>query len=274
MKFTVLGATGFIGSHLVKHLREQGHECFVPARGDPSIFTQPLGHVIYAIGLTADFRTRPFDTVRAHVSVLADVLEKAQFDSFLYLSSTRVYGNSTSAQEDVMLQASPKNPSDLYNLSKLMGESLCLCCGKANVRVARLSNVYGNDVESENFLTSIVRDALINKHITLHSALDSSKDYVDIRDVVGILPKITVAGEGKLYNVASGINVSNRELIEKLKQLTNCTVDLSSQAKNISFPAINISQIKHEFGFVPTMVVHKLDMLVSTISTAQSRDIP
>ena len=36
----------------------------------------------------------PFDTIRAHVSVLSEVLEHAEFESLLYLSSTRVYGRS------------------------------------------------------------------------------------------------------------------------------------------------------------------------------------
>jgi len=79
MKFTVLGAGGFIGSHLLAHLRQAGHDCFAPARGDATLFAEELGHVIYCIGLTADFRSRPFDTVRAHVCLLADVLEKAPF---------------------------------------------------------------------------------------------------------------------------------------------------------------------------------------------------
>jgi len=265
MKFTVLGASGFIGSHLSHHLLQQGHECFTPARDDASIYTQHLGHVIYCIGLTADFRTRPFDTVRAHVGLLTDVLEKTQFESFLYLSSTRVYGNSSSALEEAPILASPQTHSDLYNISKLMGESLTLCCGKPSTRVVRLSNVYGNDAESENFLTSIVRDAVLNKHIHLHSALESAKDYVDIENVVEILPKIAVSGKGNLYNVASGINVSNGRIIEKLLTITASTFEVSFDAKSLCFPVIDISKIKQEFSFAPNMLLDKLDMLVSTL---------
>ena len=83
--FTVLGASGYIGSRLVAHLRAQGHTVWAPARGDAEVFTRPLGHVMYCVGLTADFRTRPFDTVDAHVGLLAEVLRRAQFDSLLYL---------------------------------------------------------------------------------------------------------------------------------------------------------------------------------------------
>lgn len=81
---TVLGATGYIGSRLVAHLQAQGHSVWAPVRGDAEVFTRPLGHVMYCVGLTADFRTRPFDTVDAHVGLLAEVLRRAQFDSLLY----------------------------------------------------------------------------------------------------------------------------------------------------------------------------------------------
>ena len=78
--FTVLGASGYIGSRLVAHLQAQGHTVWAPTRGDTEVFARPLGHVIYCVGLTADFRTRPFDTVDAHVGLLAEVLRRAQFD--------------------------------------------------------------------------------------------------------------------------------------------------------------------------------------------------
>jgi len=66
-RVTVLGGSGFIGSHVARHLRRLGVACDTPARDDESIFSRPLGHVIYAIGLTADFRARPLETVEAHV---------------------------------------------------------------------------------------------------------------------------------------------------------------------------------------------------------------
>ena len=44
--FTVLGASGYIGSRLVAHLQAQGHSVWSPARGAAEVFTRPLGHVI------------------------------------------------------------------------------------------------------------------------------------------------------------------------------------------------------------------------------------
>lgn len=262
MRFTVLGASGFIGSNLRDYLTRLGHECFDPTRDDPVIFSEKLGHVIYCAGLTADFRQKPFDTVRAHVCHLVDVLERSDFDSLLYLSSTRVYGNSGSTEEDVVLLADPQNPGDLYNLTKLTGEALCFSCGKRNVRVARLSNVYGNDFSSENFLCSIIRDAVRDRRIVLRTTPDSAKDYIAIHDVMRILPRVALSGRRRIYNVASGINISNRALLDELARLCGCAVSVADEASTIVFPLIDIRRIREEFAFQPSSVLSNLADLV------------
>lgn len=259
MKFTVLGASGFIGSHLRTHLVETGHECLAPVRGDASVFEQELGHVIYCIGLTADFRQRPFDTVHAHICFLAKVLETANFESLLYLSSTRVYAGAASGDEEAQLTA-----GDLYNLSKLTGESLCFASGRNHVRVARLSNVYGDDFSSENFLPSIIRTVVMEQRVMLGTALDSTKDYVSIDDVVSILPKIAVAGKQRTYNVASGRNTSNRELVTRLGEITRISVNEPIDAATTAFPLIAIGRLEHEFAYAPIDVLDCLEGLIKS----------
>src|SRR3989442_14364126 len=102
--FTVVGGRGFIGGHLVRHLQSLGHTCQVPARGERP--AEPA-HVIYAAGLTGDFRQKPFETVRAHVSDLVALLHHGSFDSFLYLSSTRVYAGQERTEEETSVLVNP-----------------------------------------------------------------------------------------------------------------------------------------------------------------------
>jgi nucleoside-diphosphate-sugar epimerase len=261
--FTVLGASGFIGSHLVKHLKSEGCDCHAPVKGE-DISTQNLGNVIYCIGLTADFRTKPFDTVNAHVCCLVDALTRYKFDSFVYLSSTRVYGaREDIAHEEDVIHSQPLIPGDLYNISKIMGESICFAAAKDNVRVARLSNVYGYDSQSENFIFSLIRDALREKKIVLNTTLDSSKDHVSVHDVVRILPEIAVKGKHKIYNVASGKNISAGQIVDRLSSLTGCSVELAANAERICFPNIHISRIKEEFNFKPSCILDDLERLIS-----------
>lgn len=249
--FTVLGATGVIGRHLVHVLCNAGKEVYAPTRDDEKMWCKPLGHVIYAIGLTADFRQRPFETVEAHVSLLARVLQGADFESLLYLSSTRVYSGATSSHEGALLRVQPDNPSDLYNLSKLMGESLCHATQRASVRIARLSNVVGDqEVGSDNFLPTLMREARAGR-IVLRSAPSSAKDYIHIDDVAALLPRIATLGRERIYNVASGIQVSHAEWTEQLARITGCAVEYQKDAPPQGFIPIDNRRLTQEFSFQP-----------------------
>ena len=264
MKTTILGASGFIGSHLASHLREEKINYWAPERGDLAIYKHHLGHVIYCIGLTADFRTRLFAPIDAHVCLLLKVLKQCKFDSFLYLSSTRMYGSGKGiAREEDTIKIQPLDFDALYNISKAMGESICFATGKDNVRVVRLSNVYGYDFKSENFISSLIRDALRNKKIVLYTTLDSRKDYINIKDVVNILPKIAAHGSHKIYNVASGENITNSQIVNILGRLTGCNVEVDENAKRICYPNICVSRIKEEFAFTPAMITDDLNELVT-----------
>jgi len=265
VNWTVLGASGLIGRHVVARLRTTGETVFAPGRTDAGIYERRLGHVIYAIGLTADFRQRPFDTVQAHVSRLAEILQRTDFDSLLYLSSTRVYMHAEDSSEDAPLSVRSQDPSDLYNLSKLMGESLCLHSGRPSVRVARLSNVIaGEDTDTDNFVPSIVRAARAGC-IVLHTALDSAKDYIHIEDVAELLPRIAVQGRERLYNVASGVQVSHAQWIELLAAQTGCKVEVASGAPTVRFAPIDIRRVQREFGYIPRPVLSILNFAADPI---------
>ena len=261
--FTVLGASGFIGRHLVEHLAQRGLAGFSPERS-AELHQRHLGSVIYCIGLTADFRSRPLETVEAHVTKLSELLKGCDFDSLLYLSSARVYrGHEGEAREDDPVQVNPLQDDHIYNISKLMGESLSLNCGRP-ARVARLSAVYGSDYGSENFLSRIIREAITKKKILLETALDSQRDYISVNDVVETLIKIAVGGRERIYNVASGQSVSHLELTNAISEITGCQVEVKEHAPKLSFPPIDISRIRNEFGFQPARILDELKGLVDS----------
>ncbi|OYD49362.1 NAD-dependent epimerase/dehydratase family protein [Acidovorax kalamii] len=250
--FTVLGASGYIGSRLVVHLRAQGHTVWAPARGDAEVFARPLGHVIHCVGLTADFRTRPFDTVDAHVGLLAEVLRRAQFDSLLYLSSTRVYMGATRTDEDAPLSVLPGDPSYLYNLTKLTGESLCHASGRTGVRVARLSNVVGPglDAASGNLVADLLHQARQGR-VVLRSDPQSAKDYVQVADILDWLPRIALQGRATVYNLASGCQTSHAQWLDWLQARTGCAVEVLPGGPLQPFPPIAVSRLQGEWGVVP-----------------------
>jgi nucleoside-diphosphate-sugar epimerase len=249
--YTIFGGCGFIGGNIVKKLKEKNVEFFIPSKNDKSIFSENLGKVIYCAGLSSDFRERPFDTVEAHVSYLSEVLRYTYFDSFVYVSSARVYLNSTHGNEDLPLTVNSNTPEDIFNISKLMGESLCLNCGKGNIKMARISNVLGNDFNSNNFIYSITKDAVEKNEVILNTTLDSEKDYIGIDDVVNILLKLADSDISGIYNIAAGQNTTHEAIINILKEATHCDVKISEKAIPIKFPIIEIDKIKKELDFVP-----------------------
>lgn len=267
MRFTIFGSTGFIGSHLVDHLKRSGIDCLAAHR-DFVIDEQNLGHVINCVGLTADFRNRPIDTVEAHVSFVARFLARARFDSFLYLSSTRVYRGARCTDESTAMQVAPIDPDDLYNLSKMTGESLCLSITNPAIRVVRLSNVYGADLQSNNFLASIIRSAVQTGTVNIRNGRAAQKDYISIGDVVRVIPEISIRGKSRLYNVASGYNVDNASLAKMLQTQTGCKVLFSGSADSAVFPQIRINKIIEEFQFRPTRLENDFASLVRCFQNA------
>lgn len=259
---TVFGASGFIGSALIKKLEQTGTEYFAPSRDET--LKGPLGNVIYCIGLTADFRSNPFETVEAHVCHLLRILRECDFSSLVYLSSARVYQNQKGpVREEDPIQVSSLDHNDLYNISKIMGESLALASGK-KIRVVRLSNVYGDDFTSQNFLPSLIREAISKRKVTVCTAPEAEKDYVSIQDVVEGLLKIAAGAGQSIYNLASGMNVSNRALIQKISELTGCEAVFDPAAPTTTFPVMSIDRIRAEFGFEPRYILDDLSKLVDS----------
>ena len=268
--FTIFGGNGFIGSNIVQKLKEDNIEFYIPSKNDETIFGKDLGNIIYCAGLTSDFRQRPYDTVEAHVSYLSKVLKNTNFESFVYISSTRVYFDSTEGSEAATLSVNPNNLDDLFNLSKLMGESLCLNSQKNNVKIIRVSNVCGNDFGSDNFIYSIIKDAVDRKEIILNTTLASEKDYIRIGDVVNMILAISRNGNEGIYNVASGRNISNGVITNIIKEITHCTVKVSEKAIPIKFPVIQINKIKEEFNFVPLEIEDLIRNLAATYKNTRS----
>jgi nucleoside-diphosphate-sugar epimerase len=261
---TILGAGGFIGSHIIKLLQNDNAAFYAPARNE-ELGDRDLGDIIYCIGLTADFRSKPFETVEAHVCKLAHIFQKCTFNSLTYLSSARVYINCAAAEvnEDAIIPVNPLDPDELYTLTKLTGERICLSSGK-KVKIVRLSNVYGNDGGSENFLTDVITKILRDKAVSFNVLPSSAKDYIHINDVASLLVQIATIGQSVIYNVASGFNTSNAEIIAALTKQLQFDVDLSAAGKAVIFPLINIEKIKQEFNYTPGNITTFIPNLINS----------
>lgn len=254
---TVLGAGGWIGSALVAELNRQGRTVRgVDRAGLPAWLAERnpqgqcrLGPVIYSIGLTADFRQRPHASAEAHVGLLSQVLQMPGIEQLLLLSSTRVYARSVDTRETAALPCLSSDPSDLYNLSKLLGEALVLQDPRPGLKVVRLSNVVGPGQTATTFLGSLIEEARAGGVVTIQQPADTAKNYVALADVVRLLPLIAERGQQRLYNLGSRHNTSHAEVAAwlKLQGVTVRFVSGQSASTALSFPQLVIERLAAEF---------------------------
>lgn len=248
-RFTIVGGRGFIGGALATHLRRAGYFVAVFSHLERDIVAdESLGHVVYASGIAASVAGDADYAFGAHVEGARKILAAGTFDSFLYLSSTRVYGASPQTSEGMPLSVEPTlGAGDVYRISKIAGEALCLAQPLATVRVARLSNVAGENYDATVFLSDVLRQAGRDRRAVVHTTRDSAKDYIAIGDVCRYVESIALHGSSRIYNVASGVNVENGAIFDVLQELGVDVVIARDAARIVSAP-IDSRKLQTEFG--------------------------
>lgn len=223
-RYTVFGGRGFIGSEIVSNLETAGHEVWIPLRDDESVFDTDLGVVIYCAG-EGDCKNAPFSVFSANSRLLADLLERANFERLLYISSTRVYMNQDSSLEEGDLKVCTDDSRRLFNLTKLVAEELCLKSGR-NITIIRPSNVYGVALNSPLFLPAITRNAINHGKIDMYIDRDYAKDYVSVSDVANACVYLSGHPDslGKIINVAAGYNITAQQIANVLQEHTGCQI--------------------------------------------------
>jgi nucleoside-diphosphate-sugar epimerase len=247
---------------MVHFLEKKNIECYTPNMRQKNIFDHNLGNVIYTIGVS-DFLNYPYAAVDAHVCLLKNLLENTKFDSLVYLSSGRFYYKSTSTNESDPINTNPNSSNELYNISKLLGESLCISSKHENIKIVRPSNVVGIGSPSNLFIPSIINDAISKNKITLNSTLDSEKDYVYVDDVVEMLYEISLHGKSEIYNIGMGKNTTSKEIVDKISLKTGCDVEISTDATRFFSPPISVEKITSQFNFKPSPITDKLNEIIT-----------
>lgn len=263
-RLTLFGGHGFIGRAVEHEALRRGHDVTCQPRDKITPTDGTFGTIIWCIGLTADFRTRPYDTATAHVGLLAQVLRQRAHSRVVFVSSTRVYSGSVTTVEDTALSIRPNDPSDLYNVTKLAGEALVLSAGDADGVAVRLSNVVGpGEAERATFLGAISQQATCGQ-IALESAFETAKDYLWIDDAARGLVDIAESGQAPIYNLARGAQITHRQWVDALAEQTQCDITIAPDAPNLSFAPIDTTRIRDEFGFAPNDPLDHVAQLLET----------
>lgn len=245
MTYTVVGARGFIGEAFVRALRERGAGVNPMTHAQALETSVELGDVIYASGVAWDAHTRIDDAVRLHVDAPLALLKK-RIHSFTYISSTRVYGDSSRTDE-----AAPAHVgcADVYAATKSTGEVIVLSDPRPQARVVRLSNVYGPSFRSGLMSSDFLRQAATAGVIEVRSSRASEKDHVSVEDVVNLSLRILESGKQRVYNIAAGRNTNQGALLDRIAAASGCSVKVAAQSPAIVFAPIDVQRVREEFDF-------------------------
>lgn len=247
--YTVFGGRGFIGTEIVTQLLSLGHTVFVPTRDDITIFERDLGIVIYCAG-NGDCKNTPFSVLEANVTLISDILQKSQFKRLMYISSTRVYMNQLQSREQSELTICVDDNRRLFNLTKLVGEELCLKSGR-DVCVLRPSNVYGVALNSPLFLPAITRNAINMGKVDMYIPPSYAKDYVSVSDVASSCIALSTLSSTtqQVINIASGVNIKAEQIAKILQEKTQCEIVWHEiDFPNEKFPITDTTKI---LSFIP-----------------------
>jgi nucleoside-diphosphate-sugar epimerase len=249
--FTIFGK-GFVGENLYKFLKKKNCNLFMPNKGKYK-FKENLNHIVYCIG-NQNWLKNPKKTYEANLDMMTKILFNNKFKSFTLISSTRLYFSNLkeNTSETSFIKINTNEKKFLYNSLKISAENLCLCLDKAGVKVVRISNLYANKFTNQAYvLPSLIRDSVKKKCINITINKNSTKDFIHVEDAFNVLFKIIMKGKYRMYNIASGQNISLDQISKKIKKITNCKILYKKNLMTLKEPKINITRIKKEFNFRP-----------------------
>lgn len=241
MKALVTGASGFVGGHLVRTLREAGWRVLTTDRRGPADLTGDLlslplrsvsVDVVFHLAGFANPAASEQDPAAAYArnaAVTARVVREVRAGRFVIASSAHVYGR----RPDRTTEATPVSPKSPYAASKLCAESLALASGR-EVVVLRPYNHTGPGQSTDYVAPWIARQiaraerARGPRVIRVRNAAPRV-DLFDVRDMArAYLLAALKAKPGEVYNVATGDPLRILDLVERLRK--ESTLDLKVEA--------------------------------------------
>ena len=281
MKIGVIGGSGFIGSHVVDKVMEQGHEVTVfdimkPHRDDVGHINIDIadlsqtcialtGHydavyILAAMADVGDVYRNPVEAGEINIISVANVLEASRRNGIkrVILSST-VWVYEMANEEKVSEETTflPSRTQHVYTASKIAAELYCHSYQKLygqDFTILRYGIPYGPRARGGTVIALFVRKALNGEPITIAGDGSQYRNFIYVEDLAeGNAAALAETARNQTYNLDGMRPVTIKEIAETVRKLVG---DVPIEYKetrpgDYSGAQVSAQKAKDELGWEP-----------------------
>lgn len=295
MKILITGSRGFIGGHLAEALESKGHRIVhydlkdgndildLPKLEKYGEGVEGVVHFAALQRVITGFR-RPFDAIEHNIMGLSNVLRVATKNKawVLFGSSKTVYGK---PEKLPVKEEDPKNPTNIYSLSKLMSEMILKdFCTNYGLRAAvvRFSSVFGSERDLLDRAIPTFMYKAVNDIDLIVEDPQRRLEPVFIDDLIPPLVRLTEMlasterGYFDVYNAASGYPMKISEIVNLILKITNSKAKIVGTRPPRSYDFGDYNTDNHKFktlGYKMTPIEAAMEIYYKRMVLALQRNV-
>jgi nucleoside-diphosphate-sugar epimerase len=287
----VSGAAGFVGSHLVDRLLEEGfavvgvdnfitgkEENLNSAKSNSKFSFLDLDVVseIPDLGMKFDYIFHaaspasppkyfeyPIETMMVNSIGTKNLLDLAEKNNsrFIFFSTSEVYGDPLEhpQRESYWGNVNPIGPRSIYDEAKRFGEALVaqyVRAKKVNAGIIRIFNTYGPrlDPHDGRVVSTFIRQAISGEALTVNGDGNQTRSFCYISDLIDGILKMAESNEFGPINLGNPNEMTLNELIKEISKLLSKNLDTTNLPELKDDPVRrkpDISLAKEKLGWEP-----------------------